>query len=180
MDTRKVEKVSAHADAIQIGSRNMHNYALLDEVGLCRKPVMLKRGMSATIEELVLSAEYILKQGNEQVILCERGIRTFESATRNTLDLSAVPMLKKRTHLPVFVDPSHAAGQSWMVPSLAKAAVAVGADGLLVEVHCDPTEALSDGTQSLSSDDFRSMMKELRQVALAIGRSIAPEQQHGG
>jgi len=174
MDTRQVEQVSEHADALQIGSRNMHNYALLDEVGLTRKPVLLKRGMSATIQELVFSSEYILKQGNEQVILCERGIRTFESSTRNTLDLSAIPVLKKLTHLPVIVDPSHAAGHWWMVPSLAKAAVAVGADGLLVEVHCEPTNALSDGEQSLSPDHFHTMMMEIREVALAVGRKIAP------
>ena len=173
MDTRQVEQVSEHADALQIGSRNMHNYALLDEVGLTRKPVLLKRGMSATIQELVFSAEYILKQGNEQVILCERGIRTFENSTRNTLDLSAVPMLKKLTHLPVIVDPSHAAGHWWMVPSLAKAAVAVGADGLLVEVHCEPINALSDGEQSLNPDHFHTMMMEIREVALAVGRKIA-------
>jgi 3-deoxy-7-phosphoheptulonate synthase len=173
MDTRQVEQVSEHADALQIGSRNMHNYALLDEVGLSKKPVLLKRGMSATIQELVFSAEYILTQGNENVILCERGIRTFESATRNTLDLSAVPMLKKLTHLPVVVDPSHAAGHWWMVPSLAKAAVAVGADGLLVEVHNDPADALSDGEQSLRPDNFQTMMAEIRAVASAIGREIA-------
>jgi 3-deoxy-7-phosphoheptulonate synthase len=173
MDTRQVEQVSEHADALQIGSRNMHNYALLDEVGLSKKPVLLKRGMSATIEELILSSEYILKQGNEQVIFCERGIRTFESSTRNTLDLSAVPMLKKLSHLPVVVDPSHAAGHWWMVPSLSKAAVAVGADGLLVEVHCEPCDALSDGPQSLKPDHFHTMMAEIREVASAVGREIA-------
>ena len=173
MDTRQVEQVSEHADALQIGSRNMHNYALLDEVGLNKKPVLLKRGMSATIQELVLAAEYILKQGNEQVMLCERGIRTFENSTRNTLDLSAVPMLKKLTHLPVVVDPSHATGHWWMVPSLAKAAVAVGADGLLVEVHCEPADALSDGSQSLKPHNFHTMMAEIREVALAVGREIA-------
>jgi 3-deoxy-7-phosphoheptulonate synthase len=173
MDTRKVEQVGEYADALQIGSRNMHNYSLLDEVGLSKKPVLLKRGMSATIQEFVLSAEYILKQGNEQVILCERGIRTFEQSTRNTLDLSAVPMLKKLSHLPVVVDPSHAAGHWWMVPSLAKAAVAVGADGLLVEVHCDPDNALSDGEQSLRPEHFHTMMAEIRRVALAVGREIA-------
>ena len=173
MDTRQVEQVSAHADALQIGSRNMHNYALLDEVGLTNKPVLLKRGMSATLQELVFSAEYILKQGNENVILCERGIRTFENSTRNTLDLSAVPMLKKLTHLPIVVDPSHAAGHWWMVPSLAKAAVAVGADGLLVEVHCEPSKALSDGDQSLRPDHFKTMMTEIRAVAQAVGREIS-------
>jgi 3-deoxy-7-phosphoheptulonate synthase len=172
MDTRQVEQVSEHADALQIGSRNMHNYALLDEVGLSKKPVLLKRGMSATLEELMLSAEYILKQGNEQVIFCERGIRTFESSTRNTLDLSAVPILKKLSHLPVVVDPSHASGHWWLVPALAKAAVAVGADGLLMEVHCEPCDALSDGPQSLSPEQFHTMMAEIREVALAVGRKI--------
>ena len=172
MDTRQVEQVSEYADGLQIGSRNMHNYALLDEVGLSRKPVLLKRGMSATIDELMLSAEYILKQGNEQVIFCERGIRTFENSTRNTLDLSAVPILKRLSHLPVVVDPSHAAGHWWMVPALSKAAVAVGADGLLVEVHCEPSDALSDGLQSLKPDHFHSMMAELRDVAAAVGRTI--------
>ena len=173
MDTRQVEPVSEQADMLQIGSRNMHNYSLLDEVGLSNKPVLLKRGMSATIHEFVLSAEYILKQGNEQVVLCERGIRTFESSTRNTLDLSAVPMLKKLTHLPVVVDPSHGTGHWWMVPAMSKAAVAVGADGLLVEVHCAPENALSDGSQSLKPEDFHLMMSETREVASAIGREIA-------
>ena len=170
MDTRQVEQVSEHADALQIGSRNMHNYALLDEVGLSKKPVLLKRGMSATIKELVLSAEYILKQGNEQVVLCERGIRTFETSTRNTLDLSAVPMLKKLTHLPVVVDPSHATGHWWMVPSLAKAAVAVGADGLLVEVHINPREAISDGYQSLNENEFAELMTGLDPFVRASGK----------
>jgi len=173
MDTKKIQQVCDHADALQIGSRNMHNYALLDEVGLTNKPVLLKRGMSATIQELLLSAEYILKQGNEQVVLCERGIRTFETSTRNTLDLSAVPMIKKLSHLPVVVDPSHAAGHWWMVPALAKAAVAVGADGLLIEVHCDPGCALSDGEQSLKPEHFKTMMAEVRSVARSVGREIA-------
>ena len=172
MDTRQVEAVCAHADFVQVGSRNMHNYALLEEVGLTSTPVLLKRGMSATIEELLYAAEYILKQGNQNVVLCERGIRTFERSTRNTLDLSAVPMLKKLTHLPVIVDPSHATGHWWMVPPMAKAAVAVGADGLLVEVHCCPHDALSDGGQSLRPDHFNAMMRELRNVALAVGRDI--------
>ncbi len=172
MDTRLIELVCAHADILQIGSRNMHNFALLKEVGLSRKPVLLKRGMSATIEEFLLAAEYILKQGNHQVILCERGIRTFETSTRNTLDLSAVPMIKRLSHLPVVVDPSHATGHWWMVPSLAKAAIAVGADGLLVEVHCNPQEALSDGSQSLRTDKFDLMMKDLVKIARAVGREI--------
>lgn len=172
MDTRLIDLVCAHADILQIGSRNMHNSALLKEVGLSRKPVLLKRGMSATIEEFLLAAEYILKQGNHQVILCERGIRTFETSTRFTLDLSAVPMIKRLSHLPIVVDPSHGSGHWWMVPSLAKAAIAVGADGLLVEVHCNPQEALSDGPQSLLPDKFDLMMKDLVKVARAVGREI--------
>ena len=172
MDTRLIDLVCAHADILQIGSRNMHNSALLKEVGLSRKPVLLKRGMSATIEEFLLAAEYILKQGNHQVILCERGIRTFETSTRFTLDLSAVPIIKRLSHLPVIVDPSHGTGHWWMVPPLAKAAIAVGADGLLVEVHCNPQEALSDGPQSLLPDKFDLMMKDLVKVARAVGREI--------
>lgn len=172
MDTRLIDLVCAHADILQIGSRNMHNSALLKEVGLSRKPVLLKRDMSATIEEFLLAAEYILKQGNHQVILCERGIRTFETSTRFTLDLSAVPMIKRLSHLPVVVDPSHGSGHWWMVPSLAKAAIAVGADGLIVEVHCNPQEALSDGPQSLRPDKFDLMMKDLVKVARSIGREI--------
>ena len=152
MDTRMVELIAGYADILQIGSRNMQNYPLLKEVGMLRKPVLLKRGMMATIEEFLLAAEYILNQGNEQVILCERGIRTFETTTRNTLDLSAVPMLKHLTHLPVIVDPSHGTGHRWMVPPMAKAAVAAGADGLIIEVHYKPQEALCDGQQSLSPD----------------------------
>ena len=172
MDTRLIDLVCAHADILQIGSRNMHNSALLKEVGLSRKPVLLKRDMSATIEEFLLAAEYILKQGNHQVILCERGIRTFETSTRFTLDLSAVPMIKRLSHLPVVVDPSHGSGHWWMVPPLAKAAIAVGADGLMVEVHCNPEEALSDGPQSLRPDKFDRMMKDLVKVARSIGREI--------
>lgn len=172
MDARHVEMVCRVADILQIGSRNMQNFTLLDEVGLSRKPVLLKRGMSATMAELLSAAEYIVSQGNQQVILCERGIRTFETATRNTLDLNAVPMLKKLSHLPVIVDPSHGTGHSWMVPSMAKAAVVAGADGLLVEVHCHPEEALSDGQQSLLPDTFDLMMKDLKQVAKAVERPI--------
>jgi len=172
MDTRQVELVASYADMIQIGSRNMQNYPLLKEVGLCKKPVLLKRGMMATIEEFLLAAEYILNQGNEQVILCERGIRTFETSTRNTLDLSAVPMLKRLSHLPVIVDPSHGTGLRWMVPSMAKAAVAVGADGLIMEVHYKPDEALCDGQQSLSLDEFAQLMTDLRKIATAVGREI--------
>jgi 3-deoxy-7-phosphoheptulonate synthase len=173
MDTRQVEVVCQHADILQVGSRHMHDYSLLEEVGACGKPVLLKRGMSATLEEFLLAAEYVLRQGNEDVILCERGIRTFEHSTRNTLDLNAVPMLKKRSHLPVIVDPSHGTGHWWMVPWMSKAAVAVGADGLLVEVHCNPQEALCDGPQSLRPDKFCLMMNDLRKVALAVGRQIA-------
>jgi 3-deoxy-7-phosphoheptulonate synthase len=172
MDTRQVELISQYADMLQVGSRNMHNYPLLKEVGMTRKPVLLKRGMMATIEEFLLSAEYLLNQGNEQVILCERGIRTFETSTRNTLDLSAVPMLKSLTHLPVIVDPSHGTGIRWMVPALAKAAVAVGADGLIVEVHYHPEEARCDGQQSLNITEFNGMMNDLKKVALAIGREM--------
>jgi len=173
MDTRQIELVASYADMIQIGSRNMQNYPLLKEAGMCRKPVLLKRGMMATIEEYLLAAEYILNQGNDQVILCERGIRTFEPSTRNTLDLSAVPMLKRLSHLPVIVDPSHGTGLRWMVPALAKAAVAVGADGLIMEVHYKPEEALCDGYQSLSVDEFARLMSELNKIARAVGREIS-------
>ncbi|HAQ17863.1 MAG TPA: 3-deoxy-7-phosphoheptulonate synthase [Prolixibacteraceae bacterium] len=172
MDTRQVELVAEYADMLQIGSRNMQNYPLLKEAGMCRKPVLLKRGMMATIEEFLLAAEYILNQGNDQVVLCERGIRTFETSTRNTLDLSAVPMLKSLTHLPVFIDPSHGTGLRWMVPAMAKAAVAVGADGLMMEVHYKPEEALCDGYQSLDQPEFHQLMIDLGKVAQAVGRSI--------
>ena len=173
MDTRQIELVASYADMIQIGSRNMQNYPLLKEAGMCRTPVLLKRGMMATIEEYLLAAEYILNQGNDQVILCERGIRTFEPSTRNTLDLSAVPMLKRLSHLPVIVDPSHGTGLRWMVPALAKAAVAVGADGLIMEVHYKPEEALCDGYQSLSVDEFARLMSDLNKIARAVGREIS-------
>jgi 3-deoxy-7-phosphoheptulonate synthase len=173
MDTRQVEMVNSYADMIQIGSRNMQNYPLLKEVGMCRKPILLKRGMMATIEEFLLAAEYILNQGNEQVILCERGIRTFETSTRNTLDLSAVPMLKHLTHLPVIVDPSHGTGIRWMVPAMAKAAVAVGADGLIMEVHYNPDKALCDGHQSLGLNEFAQLMKDLKKIAIAVDRKIS-------
>jgi 3-deoxy-7-phosphoheptulonate synthase len=172
MDTRQIELVSEYADILQIGSRNMQNYPLLKEVGMSRKPVLLKRGMMATIEEFLLAAEYILNQGNDQVILCERGIRTFETATRNTLDLSAVPMLKQLTHLPVIVDPSHGCGLRWMVPSMARAAVAAGADGVIMEVHYKPETALCDGQQSLSPEEFSLLMTELRKIAIAVDREI--------
>ncbi len=173
MDTRQVELVSEYADILQIGSRNMHNMALLKEVGKSSKPVMIKRGMSATIEEFLLAAEYVMANGNEQVILCERGIRTFEPSTRNTLDLNAIPMIKQLTHLPVIVDPSHGTGHWWMVPPLANAAIAVGADGVMIEVHYKPEEAKSDGYQSLTPENFNDMMEELEKVALAVGKKIA-------
>jgi 3-deoxy-7-phosphoheptulonate synthase len=172
MDTRQVGLVAEYADMIQIGSRNMQNFPLLKEVGMCGKPILLKRGMMATIEEFLLAAEYILHHGNDQVILCERGIRTFETSTRNTLDLSAVPMLKSLTHLPVFIDPSHGTGLRWMVPAMAKAAVAVGADGLIIEVHNNPDEALCDGHQSLDLVEFNQLMIELKKVAQAVNRKI--------
>jgi len=172
MDTRQVELVAKYADMLQIGSRNMQNYPLLKEVGMLRKPILLKRGMMATIEEFLLAAEYILNQGNEQVILCERGIRTFETTTRNTLDLSAVPVLKHFSHLPVIVDPSHGTGHRWMVSAMARAAIAAGADGLIVEVHCKPEEAFCDGQQSLSPDEFAQMMNDVKKIAVAVGRSL--------
>ncbi len=172
MDPRMVEFVAEYADMLQVGSRNMHNYPLLIEVGKTRKPILLKRGMMATLEEFLMSAEYILNQGNEQVVLCERGIRTFEPTTRNTLDLSAVPMLKHLTHLPVIVDPSHGTGHRWMVPVMAKASVTAGADGLIIEIHYKPEEALCDGQQSLNPDEFSILMSDLRKVAKAIGRDI--------
>lgn len=173
MDVRQIDLVCRYADMIQIGSRNMHNYSLLKEIGLIRKPVLLKRGMMATIDELLLASEYILSQGNDQVVLCERGIRTFENSTRNTLDISAIPMLKSRTGLPVIVDPSHATGLRWMVPSMAKAAIAAGADGLIMEVHCKPEEALCDGKQSINPVEFSALMSDLRKIAEAVGRFIA-------
>lgn len=173
MDTRQVELVASYADMLQVGSRNMQNFPLLKEVGMCRKPVLLKRGMMSTVEEFLLAAEYILNQGNEQVILCERGIRTFETSTRNTLDLSAVPMLKRLSHLPVIVDPSHGTGLRWMVPPMAKAAIACGADGLIMEVHYNPEGALCDGHQSLNLDEFSLLMSDLRKIAQAVDREIS-------
>ncbi len=170
MDTRQMDLVAGYADMIQIGSRNMHNYPLLKEAGMCGKPVLLKRGMMATIEEFLLAAEYILHHGNNQIILCERGIRTFETSTRNTLDLSAVPMLKRLCHLPVIVDPSHGTGLRWMVPAMTKASVAAGADGLIIEVHYNPEKALCDGHQSLSLDEFTQLMADLDRLSKAIDR----------
>ena len=172
MDPRDVELVARYADVLQIGARNMQNFNLLKEVGQTKKPVVLKRGLSSTIKELLMSAEYILAGGNFNVILCERGIRTFEEATRNTLDISAVAVVKQLSHLPIIVDPSHAAGKWGLVSALAKAAVAGGADGLLVEVHTCPEDALSDGAQSLLPNNFSAMMSELRRVAKAVERQI--------
>lgn len=172
MDPRDMNIVSKYTDIIQIGTRNMQNFRLLLEVGTAKKPVLLKRGLSATIKEWLMAAEYIMSKGNQRVILCERGIRTFETATRNTLDLSAVPVLKKLTHLPVVVDPSHGVGKWDLVAPMAKAAVAAGADGLIIEVHTNPEEAFSDGEQSLRPDDFATLMKELKPVAAAVGREI--------
>jgi 3-deoxy-7-phosphoheptulonate synthase len=173
MDTADVAIVADHADALQIGARNMQNFALLRAVGKCGKPVLLKRGMSAKIEELLLAAEYLLAAGNEQVVLCERGIRTFETATRNTLDLNAIPYIKQKTHLPVLVDPSHGTGVRDFVTPMSLAAAACGADGLLVEVHEDPAVALSDGAQSLYPDQFRTLMAALAPVVRAVGRKMA-------
>lgn len=171
LDPRHMEMVAGVADMFQIGSRNMHNTALLKEAGRWDKPVLLKRGMASTIDEFLYAAEYLLAGGNGQVVLCERGIRTFDTSTRNTLDLNAVPLLKRLTHLPVIVDPSHGTGHAWMVPDLARAALAVGADGLLVEVHVDPASALSDGHQSLSVAAFDELMPSLHTVAAAVNRS---------
>lgn len=172
MDPRDTEVMCEYVDIVQIGARNMQNFRLLTEVGKIKKPVLLKRGLSATIKEFLMSAEYIAAQGNTDIILCERGIRTFETSTRNTLDLSAVPVLKEETHLPVFVDPSHAVGIWSLVAPLARAAVAVGADGLMIEVHTDPENALCDGAQSLKPAKFAALMKEIGKVAASLGRTI--------
>jgi 3-deoxy-7-phosphoheptulonate synthase len=161
-----------YLDVIQIGARNAQNFRLLREAGKCRKPVLLKRGIAQTIDEWLGSAEYIMSEGNYNIILCERGIRTFETSTRNTLDISAIPVLKSKTHLPVFIDPSHAAGQVAYIPALAKAAVAAGADGLIVEVHPDPKNALSDALQQLTPEQFSQLCGQLNQIASAIGRSL--------
>jgi 3-deoxy-7-phosphoheptulonate synthase len=174
MDTRQVELVASYADVLQVGTRNMQNFALLTEVGRLRRPVLLKRGMSATVKDLLLAAEYVMAQGNPNVILCERGIRTFETATRNTFDVAAIPVLKRETHLPVIADPSHAGGRRDLVAPLSFAAIAAGADGLLVEVHPDPEHATSDGDQSLELDEFDAMMRTLRVFAEAAGRTLAP------
>jgi 3-deoxy-7-phosphoheptulonate synthase len=176
MDASQIPLIEKYCDIFQVGARNMQNFTLLRELGQhTRKPVMLKRGISATIEEWLLSAEYVLSGGNTDVILCERGIRTFETATRNTFDISAIPVVKKLSHLPVVADPSHGAGRRDMVAPMARAAVAAGADGLIIEVHCDPDHALSDGAQSMFPAQFDRLMAELRIIAPAIGRSICLE-----
>ena len=175
MDTSQIETIDPYADIFQVGARNMQNFTLLRELGRTRKPVMLKRGISATVEEWLLSSEYILAGGNMNVMLCERGIRTFESYTRNTLDISAIPVVKQLSHLPVIVDPSHGTGRRDKVAPMARAAVAAGADGLIIEVHCDPDHAKSDGAQSLFPVQFDRLMAELRIIAPAIGRSICVE-----
>jgi 3-deoxy-7-phosphoheptulonate synthase len=173
MDTRQVELIAEHADVLQIGARNMQNFALLSEVGRVQRPVLLKRGLSATIKELLMAAEYVMAQGNRDVILCERGIRTYETATRNTLDVAAIPVLKAETHLHVIVDPSHAGGRADLVAPLAFAAIAAGADGLMIEVHPCPEQALSDGDQSLTLESFAELMRRMRPFAEAAGRTLS-------
>jgi 3-deoxy-7-phosphoheptulonate synthase len=175
MDLSQIEMIEKYADILQVGARNMQNFTLLRELGRTRTPILLKRGISATIEEWLLSAEYILAGGNMNVVLCERGIRTFESYTRNTLDVSAIPVVHKLSHLPIVADPSHGSGRRDMVASMARAAVAAGADGLIIEVHNDPDHALSDGAQSLFPNQFDRLMAELRIIAPAIGRGICLE-----
>jgi len=172
MDAVQIPLLSAYSDILQLGARNMQNFNLLRELGKVRKPVLLKRGIAATIEELLLAAEYIMSGGNYDVILCERGIRTFETATRNTMDVSAIPVVKKLSHLPIVGDPSHGTGRRDMVLPMARAAVAAGADGLIVEVHPDPDRALSDGAQTLTPQQFAEMMQQVRAIAAAVGRSV--------
>jgi len=172
IDPRDVELMAKYVDIMQVGARNMQNFNLLKEIGISKRPVLLKRGMMATIKEFLMSAEYILNEDNFNVILCERGIRTFETYTRNTLDINAVPAIKMLSHLPIVVDPSHGTGKWGLVTPVSRAAVAAGADGLLVEVHVHPEEAVSDGTQSLNTDNFEKMVKEVRAVAEAVGRKI--------
>jgi 3-deoxy-7-phosphoheptulonate synthase len=172
MDATQIPLLSAYADILQVGARNMQNFNLLRELGKIRKPILLKRGISATIEELLLSAEYILSGGNYDVILCERGIRTFETYTRNTMDVSAIPVVKKLSHLPMVADPSHGTGRRDQVPPMARAAVAAGADGLLMEVHHNPDHALSDGAQSLKPDQYSCLMDQLRIIAPAVGLTL--------
>jgi len=172
MSVKQVDLVAEYADILQVGTRNMQNFILLKELGRIKKPVMLKRGMSATLEELLLSAEHIMSQGNREVILCERGIRTFENYTRNTLDISAIPALKELSHLPVIVDPSHGTGRWRLVNPMSKSAIVAGADGLIIEVHPHPKSSLSDGAQTLNFDTFLQLLKEIKPIANAIGREI--------
>ena len=172
MSTDLIDEFVESVDVIQVGARNMQNFDLLKELGKTRKPILLKRGMSATIEELLMSAEYIMSGGNENVILCERGIRTFEKYTRNTLDLSAIPAIKKLSHLPVIVDPSHSTGFWWMVEPLTKAAIVAGADGMIIEVHNDPKNALCDGNQSVKPERFEELMKKVKTLAEIEGRTL--------
>jgi len=178
MDPSQIEVMLPYVDVMQVGARNMQNYYLLRALGEIQKPVLLKRGMSATIEELLLSAEYIMSGGNYNVILCERGIRTFDTYMRNTMDIAAIPVIKQLSHLPVVADPSHGTGRRDKVGAMARAAVAAGADGLLIEVHQDPERALSDGAQSLYPDQFAQLMAEARMIAPAVGRRIAEEKAH--
>ena len=172
MSPYDIDRFVDDVDIIQVGARNMQNFDLLKLLGQTRKPILLKRGLSATIEEWLMSAEYLMAGGNENIILCERGIRTFETYTRNTVDLSAILAVKKMSHLPVLVDPSHGTGKRFMVPPMARAAIAVGADGLMIEVHNDPQHALCDGQQSITPDDFDGVMKEIRTIAACVGREI--------
>jgi len=167
-----VELVAEYADMLQVGARNMQNFDLLKECGMSKKPVLLKRGLSATIQELLLSAEYMLSKGNFKVMVCERGIRTFETATRNTIDINAIPVVKKESHLPILVDPSHGTGKRAYIAPVARAAIAAGCDGIMVEVHPNPEQAKSDGPQSLLFDQFKALMDELRVVAKAVGRDL--------
>jgi 3-deoxy-7-phosphoheptulonate synthase len=177
----QVALVASYADVLQIGARNMQNYSLLHAAGASMHPVLLKRGMSATVEELLMAAEYILSHGNRRVILCERGIRTFETSTRNTTDINAIPVLKSLTHLPVILDPSHSIGNWEFVTAIARAGIAAGADGLIIEVHPNPSEALSDGGQSLKPERFADLVNQVQQIARAIGRSVAPaKHKHAG
>jgi 3-deoxy-7-phosphoheptulonate synthase len=173
MEPERVSLVSRHADVLQIGARNMQNYALLNAVGVSNRPVLLKRGISATLDELLMAAEYILSHSNQKIILCERGIRTFETSTRNTTDINAIPVLKNQTHLPVILDPSHSTGHWDLVAAIARAGVAAGADGLMIEVHVHPDQALSDGSQSLKPERFAELMGEIRAICNAVGRPIA-------
>ncbi len=172
LDTRDVELVAKYADIMQIGARNMQNFKLLREVGKCDKPILLKRGLACTMEEWLMAAEYIMSEGNEKVILCERGIRTYETATRNTFDLSAIPVSKELSHLPIIADPSHATGTYKYVPAIAKGAIAAGADGLMIEVHNCPEKAASDGAQSLTPEKFDKLMKELDPIAKAVNKIL--------